>query len=40
MAELPVDDFWQARLFCFNEAIMGKGGEKTHEKPAKHGKKS
>jgi hypothetical protein len=38
MAELPMDDFWQARPFIFNESIKGKGGETMHEKPAKHGK--
>jgi hypothetical protein len=38
MAELPVDDFGQARFFCFNESIKERGGEKMHEKPAKHGK--
>jgi len=38
MAELPMDDFWQARPFCFNEWIKERGGEKMHEKPAKHGK--
>jgi len=38
MAEPPVDDFWQARPFCFNESIKGRGGEKMHGKPAKQGK--
>jgi hypothetical protein len=28
MAELPMDDFWQARPFCFDSSIKGKGGEK------------
>jgi len=34
MAELPMDDFWQARPFSFNEWIKGRGGEKIYENPA------
>jgi hypothetical protein len=32
MAELPMDDFWQARPFCFDSSIKGKGGEKGRTK--------
>jgi len=39
MAELPLDDFWQARLFCFNESKKGGGGKKINEKLAKHAEK-
>jgi hypothetical protein len=30
MAELPMDDFWQAQPFCFNQSIKGGGGKKMH----------
>jgi hypothetical protein len=38
MAELPMDEFRQARPFSFFESIKGRGGEKRYEKPTKHGK--
>jgi hypothetical protein len=38
MAELPMDEFWQARPFCFNESKKGRGSEKGYEEPSKHGK--
>jgi hypothetical protein len=27
MAKLPMDDFWQARPFCFDSSIKGERGE-------------
>jgi hypothetical protein len=38
MAELPMDEFRQARPFSFFESIKGREGEKRYEKPTKHGK--
>jgi hypothetical protein len=38
MAELPMDEPWQVRSFCFNESLKGRGGKKIYEKSAKHGK--
>jgi len=34
MAELPMEEFWQARPFSFNESIKGRGDEKRYEEPA------
>jgi hypothetical protein len=34
MAELPMGDILEARPFCFNESIKGRGGEKRYEEPA------
>jgi hypothetical protein len=34
MAELPMDEFWQARPFSLNESIKERGGEKRYEEPA------
>jgi hypothetical protein len=39
MAELPLDDFWQARLFCFNESKKG-GGVKRSTKSSQNMRKS